>query len=223
MIQQDAPESMFWDRKALTTSFNTPLPEAWFESCGLNKETARILDAGCGQGRALDSLASSGWARLWGVDYSPEMVKCASDRLGSKAHVHCTQLSSLPFDKASFDLILCFGVINTIANDCDLRHVFEELARVSTDNADLLVNDYGLGTTEYDRTRYLDALPTTGVYGRFISAGYVFQHRPVGSASELLHGYFRVESISETVFTTMTGRKREGYTLFAQRAGHTGA
>ena len=217
MTMRDVSLPDYWDRKALTTEFSTPLPAEWIESSGQGKARTRVLDAGCGQGRILDALASVGWTRLWGVDFSPEMVRCASQRLCTRARIVCASLRELPFDDACFDLVLCFGVVNTIADDCNLRAVCKELARVTIDRGRMLINDYGLGTGKFDRERYLAALPETGVYGRFRSDGMMFHHRPPTTVAELLCGCFEVQKCEQLTFTTMTGRERDGYCMVTQR------
>ncbi|XP_064536567.1 EEF1A lysine methyltransferase 2 [Drosophila montana] len=43
----------------------------------LNKQTARVLDLGCGNGMFLIALANEGFAQLTGVDYSPKAIELA--------------------------------------------------------------------------------------------------------------------------------------------------
>ena len=47
-----------------------------------------VLDAGCGTGRWLHLLASHHPASLVGVDTSPEMLKRATARVGTKSTLH---------------------------------------------------------------------------------------------------------------------------------------
>ena len=212
------PPTAFWDQKALTTEFTTPLPTWWLDSCGLSRAQTRVFDAGCGQGRILQALAAAGWSRLWGADYSLAMVRCAAQRLRPHAKIVAAPLGKLPFAALSFDLVLCFGVLNAIPDDHELRLVFEELARTCDRRGLLLVSDFGLGTSEFSRTRYLKALAKTGVYGRFESDGYLFQHRTPAAVGDLLRGCFDVEQVEEKPFVTMTGRETEGYTIVARRS-----
>ncbi|XP_030567594.1 EEF1A lysine methyltransferase 2 [Drosophila novamexicana] len=43
----------------------------------LNKQTARVLDLGCGNGMFLVALANEGFTQLTGVDYSPKAIELA--------------------------------------------------------------------------------------------------------------------------------------------------
>ncbi|BFF94259.1 EEF1A lysine methyltransferase 2 [Drosophila madeirensis] len=43
----------------------------------IDKQTARVLDLGCGNGMFLVALANEGYAQLTGVDYSPKAIELA--------------------------------------------------------------------------------------------------------------------------------------------------
>lgn len=65
-----------------------------------------VLDAGCAAGEHSAWLIASG-ARVVALDASETMVRLAQGRLGERARVVCADLvQPLPFDAASFDLVL---------------------------------------------------------------------------------------------------------------------
>ena len=86
----------------------------------------RALDAGMGPGRLLAALAERGWD-VWGVDVSPGMVDAACARLpGAAEHLSVGSIEALPFEDASFDLVLATGVIEYV----DAPRAVRELVRV---------------------------------------------------------------------------------------------
>jgi SAM-dependent methyltransferase len=86
-----------------------------------------LLDAGCGEGEALDRLSDLLPDRVAAVDVSPAALEFAAARLpGIEAAV--ASLYELPFADGSFDLVLCLEVLEHLA---DPEAALAELARVS--------------------------------------------------------------------------------------------
>ncbi|HUS07055.1 MAG TPA: class I SAM-dependent methyltransferase, partial [Bryobacteraceae bacterium] len=74
----------------------------------------RILEAGCGTGRWLESLASySGY--LCGIDSSFGMLQKAREKPGS-TRLSVAHANALPFRNGSFDLIFCVNAIHHFDN-----------------------------------------------------------------------------------------------------------
>jgi SAM-dependent methyltransferase len=72
----------------------------------------RILDIGCGTGSHALYLARRGFA-VWGVDSSPSMIARARAKPRGTAvpFAIADALVGLPYDEASFDLVLCAMVL----------------------------------------------------------------------------------------------------------------
>jgi SAM-dependent methyltransferase len=87
----------------------------------------RVLDAGCGTGYGLAMLLAEGPESLTGMDLSEEAVAEAGRRLGGEADVLRADVRDLPFDDGSFDMVVCFEVIEHIDRQPD---ALEELKRV---------------------------------------------------------------------------------------------
>jgi ubiquinone/menaquinone biosynthesis C-methylase UbiE len=87
-----------------------------------------VLDVGCGTGRHAISMASRG-ARVTAVDFSDRMLARAKQKRGDANITFqvCDLTKSLPFDAATFDLVLCALVLDHIA---DLESFFHEMRRV---------------------------------------------------------------------------------------------
>lgn len=97
-----------------------------------------VLDAGCGTGRWLQLLASLHPATLVGVDTSPEMLRRASARLGSKSMLHLGNCTALPIQNATADLILASFVLSYLDS---VEAFARELHRVARPGANIFLTD----------------------------------------------------------------------------------
>jgi arsenite methyltransferase len=92
-----------------------------------------ILDIGCGCG--LDSFVSALEAgpegRVVGIDLTTEMLawacKAKADACIRNIHFQIASAEALPFESASFDLVISNGVLNLVP---DKESAFREIARV---------------------------------------------------------------------------------------------
>ena len=86
----------------------------------------KILDIGCGPADVLDYLPAVNYT---GLDISPEYIRSAKERFGSRGRFLCGDvgLASLEQDQNDFDLVLATGVIHHL-NDLQAARLFE-LAR----------------------------------------------------------------------------------------------
>ena len=74
----------------------------------------RVLDAGAGAGYGTRMLAAAGAERVVGIDIGEMVVEAARDRHGDVAEFTAADIRSLPFDDDSFDLVVCFEVIEHV-------------------------------------------------------------------------------------------------------------
>ncbi len=92
---------------------NRPWPEMT-ELLELVKPGDRVLDVGCGNGRALAALGGKAVDYV-GVDASGKLIDIARHaHAGPLAEFHVTDAAKLPFDDADFDVVMLFAVMHHV-------------------------------------------------------------------------------------------------------------
>jgi SAM-dependent methyltransferase len=86
----------------------------------------RCLDLGCGTGFHLQVLLELGWT-VTGVDISEDQLRIAQDRAGERVELILADAADLPFDDASFALVLSAFTHTDVP---DFGAVIGEVARV---------------------------------------------------------------------------------------------
>lgn len=103
-----------------------------------------VLDAGCGDGMLMSSLAQRG-ARMVGLDSDPRMLRAAAERVDSRtgpmrfAH---GRAEALPFADASFDRVVAVAVLCFVS---DAERAIREMARVLRPGGRLVLGELGPG------------------------------------------------------------------------------
>lgn len=125
----------------------------------------RLLDAGCGSGRALARATERG-ATVWGVDPSAALLAEARRRLPN-ADLRIGELDDLPFDTGTFDVAVGFGpgvVIGELIRVCRPGGVVG--VTVIADHRAAAVDvlrRHGAVVTDADARRLLDVACLVGV------------------------------------------------------------
>jgi SAM-dependent methyltransferase len=103
----------------------------------------RVLDAGCGTGWltrcAAEITGPSGAA--WGIDAAPDMIRVAlgeAARTRNSARFKLAAIEALPFEDASFDVVIASLVIHHLPSDVKAT-ALREIHRVLKPNGRLLV------------------------------------------------------------------------------------
>jgi len=86
----------------------------------------RVLDLGCGEGRAARDLRARGYGRLVGVDASPTLAAMAREG-GGYDDVVTADAAALPFEDGHFALVAAFMSLHDMD---DLAAALREAARV---------------------------------------------------------------------------------------------
>ena len=115
---------------------------------------ARCLDLGCGAARNALPLAAMGF-RVTGTDLSQPMLDAARERARREGptlpveFIHAP-MAPLPFDDASFDLIVAHGIWNLARSGAEFRAGVAEAGRVARPGAGLFVFTFSRHTLADD-------------------------------------------------------------------------
>ena len=99
-----------------------------------------VLEIGCGTGCDLLQFAKHG-SRAFGIDITPEHLRLARERVGSKAAIGQAEATALPFADGSFDYVYSHGVLHHIDRP---RLVVDEIFRVLRPGGRFNIHVYAL-------------------------------------------------------------------------------
>jgi 2-polyprenyl-3-methyl-5-hydroxy-6-metoxy-1,4-benzoquinol methylase len=97
----------------------------------------RVLDAGCGTAYGSAILAAANAREVIGVDVAADVLKAVKARMPESVELREADVSNLPFDAGTFDVIVCFEVIEHVE---DAAAALDELARVLAEDGVLAIS-----------------------------------------------------------------------------------
>ncbi len=100
-------------------------------------EGCRVLDAGCGHAYGSAMLAESGALEVVGIDRVEEVLEAARLSVHPSIRLVSADITKIPFDSASFDVIVCFEVLEHIT---DPDAALDEFRRVIAPGGLLVVS-----------------------------------------------------------------------------------
>jgi SAM-dependent methyltransferase len=115
---------------------------AWAASLAAGRD---VLDAGCGVGWGSLRLIEGGARKLVGLDRDPAALASARERCGASAEFVTGDLLSLPFEQASFDLVVALDAIEHVE---DPIAALDELRRVVAPDGIVIVSTPNRGVYE---------------------------------------------------------------------------
>jgi ubiquinone/menaquinone biosynthesis C-methylase UbiE len=107
------------------------------------KKGMKVLDVGCGTGIHLDMYRRFN-CNLYGIDTSPSMLNVARSRLGDNAELHLGEATQMPYEKDTFDLILCMLALHEM-DQSTRTLVLSEIRRVLKKDGHILLVDHHTG------------------------------------------------------------------------------
>jgi len=203
----------YWDKVAWDKVFTHPLNLPLLQTqLPLN---SRILDYGCGYGRACQALAQAGYTQVLGVDSSAEMIRRGLQQDPSLA-LEVLPASGLPYPPQTFDAILLIAVLTCIPVDEDQRNLLTQLTRRLRPGGLLYISDYRLQEDERNQSRYRAGLSEFGTYGVFrLPEGVVLRHHSIEWLETLTRDFKRLDLAYPEVIT-MNGHRAKAFQYLGQ-------
>ncbi|HEY3418636.1 MAG TPA: class I SAM-dependent methyltransferase, partial [Armatimonadota bacterium] len=108
-------------------------------------QNKRVLDAGCGSGRATRSILLGGAAQVCAIDMGEGCIRNTSERnadFADRLEARLASVLEIPYPDNSFDVVHCDGVLH---HTTDPHKGFTELVRVLKPGGTLIMAVYGKG------------------------------------------------------------------------------
>lgn len=123
----------------------------YFQDLGKPLDACRVLDVGCGKGWSLLECWGVGamGPLLYGIDLLPERLVEAK-KLLPESHFSVSDARSLPFEDASFDVVVQFTVLSSILDAEVRRQVAREMLRVLNPERGVIIS-YDFWTNPVNR------------------------------------------------------------------------
>jgi SAM-dependent methyltransferase len=118
----------YWNRIGPTKPLATlSISTSWAND---GSPASRILDYGCGYGRALGILQSNGYHNLIGLDTAPGMIAAARQNFPSIEFEVLDDYQNVNLPDASVDAVLLFAVLTSVPTDNGQKAILSEITRM---------------------------------------------------------------------------------------------
>jgi len=191
----------FWEGPGAAKTFTHPVPlQSIAEHLG---PQARILDFGCGYGRAMRDLARAGYRNTVGADPSAALIARGRRESPDLRLEHAPRLP-LDYPDHAFDGVLLISVLAVIPGGDEQRRVAAETERLCTPGGLIFLCDYPFQHSDHYRAAYAASPHTTrGVFEN--PDGGVFRHHDPAHLAGLFERCTPVRQ-TESDSTSLHGR-----------------
>lgn len=205
----------YWNRIGPTKPFSHPVNLDRLRQ--LLAPDSRILDFGCGYGRALGLLQTQGFSNLIGFDPAPTMVAAARRQFPTITFQELEDSPRLPLPNTSVDAVLLFSVLTCVPTDDGQREMIRELSRVLLVGGLLYISDLWLQGDPRNVQRYIHDFAKHGVYGVFdLPEGVTVRHHD-RRWIETLTEHYELVALDEIEVITMNGHSALGFQWFGRK------
>jgi SAM-dependent methyltransferase len=202
----------YWNRMGPGKPFSNPVN---FErlSQWLTPDS-RILDIGCGYGRALGLLFDRGFHNLIGFDPAAAMVAVARERFPAITFEELVSPPHLDLPDLSVDAVLLFSILTCVPTDDGQRAIAREAERVLRPGGLIYISDLWLQTDERNRERYIHGERKYGTHGVFdLPEGVTVRHHDPRWIEELTRDFDEL-ALDTIDVKTMNGNPAKGFQWF---------
>jgi len=179
--------------------------------------TDRILDYGCGYGRALGLLYANGYTNLIGVDPAPAMIDAARQNFPAISFDILNDYQRVQLPDGSVDGVLLLSVLTCVATNEGQRAIISEITRVLRPGGVLYISDMFLQTDSRNVERYVRDEKKYGIYGIFdLREGVIVRHHIRGWIETLTKDFESLE-LEEISVHTMNGHSAKAFQWFGRK------
>lgn len=176
--------------------------------------SGRILDLGCGYGRALGLLFDHGYRNLIGFDPAPAMIAMARARFPAIEFEELNSAPALPLPDKSVDATILFSVLTCVPTDAGQKAIVDEVWRALRPGGLLYISDLWLQDDKRNRERYARDEPKYGIYGVFdLPEGVTVRHHDPRWIEGLTQNFATV-ALDQVEVVTMNGNSAKGFQWF---------
>jgi SAM-dependent methyltransferase len=205
----------YWDRIGPEKPFAHPINiqqlRQWVSP------TSRILDYGCGYGRALGILAANGLTDLFGVDPAPAMIAAARQSFPTLSFQVLDDYRRVHLPDDSVDAVLLLSVLTCVPTDDGQRAIVDEITRLLRPSGVLYISDLFLQTDARNVERYVEYEKKYGIYGVFdLREGATVRHHERAWIDTLTRDYERL-ILEELPVQTMNGHPATAFQWFGRK------
>jgi SAM-dependent methyltransferase len=202
----------YWNRVGPTKPFAHPVNLEQFRRWV--SPTSKILDYGCGYGRALGILKSHGFTNLIGVDPSPAMIAAARRNVPSLSFQVLADYRKVDLPDSCVDAVLLFAVLTSVPADDGQLAIMSEITRLLRPNGLLYLSDMWLQTDARNIERYVEGDKKYATYGVFdLPEGVTVRHHDRVWIDRLTHQY-EVMHIEDIKVETMNRHEATAFQWF---------
>jgi len=201
-----------------STKFTTPLSILEMLPKDISKDS-RILDIGCGYGRAFESLKQRGFKNISGSDTSISMVNKARNSYPNLDIIHGS-VKELKRKEYIYDICLLLGVLTTIQRDKDIIELLDDITSILDVNGLLLISDFLLNDDEKHLKQYekYKSLFPDSDYGLFISQnGTINRHFHKNFIYHVLKKKYLILDYREENFKTINNNLSKGFMILCKK------
>ena len=148
-----------------------------------------VLDAGCGTGKFLNVLEKNA-KKYIGIDLSEnQLAKAKSKSLNKNSQFICSNLSNIPLEDNSVDLVISTWVLGTITDIEERNNCLNELKRILKKDGQIILVE-NAQNSEFEKIRDRDKDSRTKDYNDWILAnGFILDN--------IINTYFQFKTLDE--------------------------
>ena len=144
----------------------------------LERESARILDVGCGNGIGLIQMLRLGFdpRRMSGIDIDSDRITQARERV-PLADLQCASAETMPYADGSFDIVMESTMFVLMPSEETARRIAGEMVRVTRQGGYLMLIDWRYSKPGSDVYKAMNPKRIAGLFGVGESTDVVARER----------------------------------------------